>query len=625
MPKRKRSNPTISSVEELPYLQAISAERPHETDPPLSFYLPRLSIPGPKDSNEENLQLATSTRLSVKTLAAAIQNECSPAVIKSYIRSYEAKDIKKVVRTGVKPTENVDEYWGVIFFAIERNSAEVLRILLDTPGMDPNAMSASEPRLPAHVFAIISSKWTLRDPTEVVQTLLAYGASPEAIPRFFWTDPFLDMHEIDRDHIENRLKCQGLTIEGILREPKTEWIGDLAMSAALIDTFHLTHRYNFYRAHGVPMISGRRSQMFEDFKLDGLLRLPFYSSQDVANNLVMDNVFAHKCLLNSKVPLVMAFAGPSGHGQLELAKRMSQLLDAPFNYVDCCQIKSFWSLFDQSFEFSHIPDNSRLDEFLFKVNGQRAVVFLDNCNEIKNFASSSLYNLAAVIESGFYMDEDSFETSDTSKVIWIMRTNLGESDVLSTSKRSMDVDGGRELKVLQAKILTAFNSNGWEARFTDLIRAVIPFFSTAWPEVIVHKLLLELSEDVRKPIDLRPDVKRYIGHVHLNMPNSTAMCMEIGETCYNKKNGDPSFLRPIEEIKTKLSVAYARHELEVTERTNDRSLTSFNVFVEPKGTGYGMDSIEDEPPLNPIVVTNGPSFKPKRLVKPYHHIDETED
>lgn len=358
--------------------------------------------------------------------------------------------------------------WGlssVIFFAIERNSAEVLRILLDTPGTNPNAMSASEPRLPAHVFAIISSKWTLRDPTEVVQTLLAYGANPEAIPKFFWMDFFLDMHEIELDHIEDRLENQGLTVKSLLRASETRWISDLAMNAALIDTFHLTHRFHFERASQVPEIDARRSQLFKAFNLEGLLRLPYYSEQDIANQLVMDHVFAHKCLLNSKVPLVMAFAGPSGHGQLELVKLMSSLLEAPLKYVDCSQIRSFFSLFTDIREPLDNSESSSLDEFVYSLEGKRAIVYLDNCSKIKNTASDSLSFLSAVIENGFYADEESFETADVSKIIWILKTNLGESAVLDSADKRWSIDhNAREMKGLQAAVLAAFNSNGWEVR-----------------------------------------------------------------------------------------------------------------------------------------------------------------
>lgn len=106
------------------------------------------------------------------------------------------------------------------------------------------------------------------------------------------------------------------------------------------------------------------------------------------------------------------------------------------------------------------------------------------------------------------------------------------------------------------------------------------------------------------------------------------MCLEIGLTQNNQnreKNGDRSILRSIEEIKTKLCTEYTRNYQKVNETTNESPLRSFNIFVEPNGLEYGMESCDDNPPLNPIVVARGPEVNPKRLVKPYHPIKEEEE
>ncbi|KAK8237684.1 hypothetical protein HDK90DRAFT_509386 [Phyllosticta capitalensis] len=552
MAKRKRDSVAITSVEDLPLLQVISAERPQETEPPPSFYLPKLSVPGPKDSNEENLRHATSTKLSVKTLAAAIQNECSPGMIKSYIQSYDTKDTEKIVKSGVKPVEDVGYLWSVIFFAIERNSADILRILLEIPGMNPNARSASEPRLPAHVFAIIMSKWTLRDTTEIVETLLAFGANPDAIPFFLWVDYEVDFCDVDAEFIGFHLDDCGTTIEELIQTPEMRWICNWDLNVALVDTFHLSHRYNFFRASCVRVDDKRRSEMFKSFNLESILRLPFYSDQDLATELVMDNVFAHHCMLPklTKAPLVLAFVGPTGHGQIELAQQMSKLLEVPLKVVDCSRITCGNQLFTIPPKSHQYPDASSLASFLSSVAGNRAIVVLDNFNETTKGSSRLHTDLLKVIESGFYVNEETFKTIDTSMIIWILRSTLGESDVLRVASNGyISTTYGTKLRALQVEILAGFNSNGWE--------------------------------DLRKPVDLKPDVKRLVGSVNLSMPKSTEMCSILSKTYFDKKIGDRAFFGLIEYIKTRLCVAYAQTTEEIVESTNDCTLQSFELSIEP--------------------------------------------
>ena len=49
--------------------------------------------------------------------------------------------------------------------------------------------------------------------------------------------------------------------------------------------------------------------------------------------------------MESKDPLVMAFAGPSGHGKTKMARHMGGLLSLYITATDCAQMRSGVGLF----------------------------------------------------------------------------------------------------------------------------------------------------------------------------------------------------------------------------------------------------------------------------------------
>ena len=72
-------------------------------------------------------------------------------------------------------------------------------------------------------------------------------------------------------------------------------------------------------------------------EISPLLRLPFtIIGQESAAKLVMESVYAHIAMKTNK-PLLLAFAGLSGHGKTELAKQMGEVLSLPLLEVDCAQ------------------------------------------------------------------------------------------------------------------------------------------------------------------------------------------------------------------------------------------------------------------------------------------------
>ncbi|KAK7570041.1 hypothetical protein IWX49DRAFT_635071 [Phyllosticta citricarpa] len=104
--------------------------------------------------------------------------------------------------------------------------------------------------------------------------------------------------------------------------------------------------------------------------------------------------------------------------------------------------------------------------------------------------------------------------------------------------------------------------------YRNLICAVVSFFTFNRPKqaVAAHKLLLQLSADAQRPVDFKPDVERYVGHVHLSISNATKMCHEIAMDQYSMRLGSLSYFQPFEEIKTKLCTAHSQIKDKITER-----------------------------------------------------------
>ncbi|KAK7518653.1 uncharacterized protein IWZ02DRAFT_489485 [Phyllosticta citriasiana] len=159
--------------------------------------------------------------------------------------------------------------------------------------------------------------------------------------------------------------------------------------------------------------------------------------------------------------------------------------------------------------------------------------------------------------------DNSIETIDTNKIIWILNTKLGHSENWDASENGMARDNWNPLKWLQsttAELSLASLQDGYR----DLICAVVSFFTFNRPKqaVAAHKLLLQLSADAQSPVDFKPDVERYVGHVS----NATRMCHEIAMDQYSMRLGFLSYFHATEEIRTKLCTAYSQIKDKITER-----------------------------------------------------------
>jgi hypothetical protein len=87
----------------------------------------------------------------------------------------------------------------------------------------------------------------------------------------------------------------------------------------LAASLHLTYRYLLHLAYGLAPLRPKMIQIAKANKMTEMSKLSYFLvGQHPAVNIVMKNAYSHVALGTHK-PLVMAVAGPSGHGKTELS------------------------------------------------------------------------------------------------------------------------------------------------------------------------------------------------------------------------------------------------------------------------------------------------------------------
>ncbi|KAF2089331.1 P-loop containing nucleoside triphosphate hydrolase protein [Saccharata proteae CBS 121410] len=466
------------------------------------------------------------TKIFIYALAAGIQRGCSFDACREYIEYFGSSQVHHEVNA------LHGKQWHVLHYAIKRNDPKLVRLLLQQ-NADPNTSHVAG-KVPLLAWAVMISKYTVLNTTEVVKILLEYGADPEAIPSDMWTDYLKEPSAVLQ-------KDAGAT-------PKAAQWCNPGYRIILAETFNLSQRYALFRSHSFKQPTERAKQISEAFGIQGILKIPHtIIGQPAAARMVADQIPAeHAFQMNT--PLVMAFAGPSGHGKTELAKQMGDLLNVDSIIVDCTQMRTEWQLFGPPQGYKGCENGSPLNGFIAKNAGKSCVVFLDEFDKTVREVREALLTIT---ENGSYVDRTSNKAVNAKKVIWILATNLGDETIEK------------------------------QPPFVGRIRLVVPFFPFSLDEqtVIAHKFLLQLVDNVRQPLDLRPSVNRYIGHMHLNLRGDVELARYIAERYYDTDLGARSFAAGIDAVKSKLYKAYTQPEGRLEEKLNNGNLQKFTVGV----------------------------------------------
>lgn len=91
-----------------------------------------------------------------------------------------------------------------------------------------------------------------------------------------------------------------------------------------------------------------------------------------------------------KQPLVLLFAGPSGHGKTELARNLGRLLGFDLRNVDCTNLKRETDLFGPWFPYQGWEKGSVVNNFLAGHNARQSIVFLDEFEKTEDEVRQAL-------------------------------------------------------------------------------------------------------------------------------------------------------------------------------------------------------------------------------------------
>ncbi|KAL9576488.1 MAG: hypothetical protein Q9212_007056 [Teloschistes hypoglaucus] len=525
----------------------------------------------PEDSSLDHF--GECRNFDIEILAWAIQNGLSNSCIDRYLKRWSPSDIEEDLSQTVLRGP-ADSTFPILFFAVERNDAELVRLLCRA-GANPE-QTTQRPSLPLLAYCVISAEYELTDSNDCLSALLAMGTSPYDIPQDMWVN-YVDTPKKSSYKAEQMTKLHAWCTSDV-RE-------------ALCRNFNLLQRYWCEVASLLPQKTPRQKQIAAAFDLAPLFEIPYQIiSQPLAATLVQEWLTSH-ALHHVDTPLVLLFTGPSGHGKTELATRMGQLLSVPLLKIDCTQLTYESDLFGARAPYQGWKAGSQLNNFLSNHSGETAVVFLD---EFEKTTGDIHQSLLLILDEGFYKDRRTHDQKllDCSKIIWVLASNLGDEII---QERWNDNGAGTadhyqsiadSTDVLQHKLERSFHAN-LGAPLTGRLSAIIPFFPFSAEEqaVMAYKFMRKLFNETRKSINISED--HLARHLYLRFHDDGQIASFLAEKYYFPELGARSLAKAVStQVCHKLTTAFLEQGEEITDEANEEAWAVFDVRIEELRGGF---------------------------------------
>ena len=485
-----------------------------------------------------------------------------------YLTQHNESDIAEKLCQSVQ-THLGAPFYPILYFAAERNSPEVVRILCyagakPSQSISPNGSAVLG--LPLLPYTILSAEYKLTDTTKTVVALLAMGASPYDVPKDMW-----------RDYIKAPTKDKPKEL-GAFDMHETWCTSEIR--EALCKTFNLLQRYSLWKAVQIERPSSREIQVAKAHKIMPLFEIPYYIyGQQLATTQVIQKITS-RLLFDSPKPLVLFFAGPSGHGKKELARHIGNRLSLEITVIDCTMMQPDTDIFGLWAPYRGSDKGSPLNNHLAKWDGKRSVVFLDEFDKTTKDARQAMLLL---FESGSYTDRRNTKKIDCSKVLWVLAARVGVNEITNfwfghIEGRDLDQREEASIRDLQTTLRHCIIET-FGARLTGRFSAIVPFlpFGEGERAVTAYKFMRELWHDVRKPIDT--DSMRFVGNMFVNFVNDGQIAQHIAER-YLEETGARSLGDAVEEeISDKLAAKFFKQQGEISDETNALPLQLYDVRI----------------------------------------------
>jgi len=288
-------------------------------------------------------------------LVRGIQHGASQGDVARHLADYSRVTVEREINDEIKGFPS-------IFYIVARNDEILLRMWAAHGGNVSAVHGAS--RVPLVAFVIAQSEMIQQDTTMLLAVLLGLGAPPDAIPPAFYTPYHQD------------LPADGPNLQGSGHDPVPVWC-TVATSRRLARTANLGQRYYLNSAARLVPTTARSRQVAVRKKAQAVLEIPYFLvGQTTASNRLLRKLISH-IMIPSERPLVLAFAGPSGHGKTELARRLGYLLSLDLEVVDCAIVNRELELFGPRHPYSGADLGTPLNNFLARHAKQPCIVFLD--------------------------------------------------------------------------------------------------------------------------------------------------------------------------------------------------------------------------------------------------------
>ncbi|KAI1085469.1 P-loop containing nucleoside triphosphate hydrolase protein [Whalleya microplaca] len=489
--------------------------------------------------NPSTTFLFDSSAFNLENVIGAIQSGVSPEQIReclAYYHEWDNQRFQDAINAKLKG-------FPAMFFIVEADKPELIRHWARYGG-NPNATYGPDD-FPLLAFAILRGAARRYQATDIVETLLRLEASPKVFPAGYY-DPYvrelsnsgpkeINLHDIQDD---NKLWC-------------TSNIRPLLASALT-----LTQRYRLYQAARADHISARERIVLSRRGAEEVVGLhQLVIGQEVAVQLLKRRLLTHLAMPN-KEPLVLLFAGPSGHGKTELARKFGDLMSLELLTIDCTNYTRENELFGPKPGYEGFQNGAPLNNFLARKSGNRCIVFMDELEK----TTEAVHNALLVpFDEGEYMDRRNCSKVDCSKTIWILATNIFDDIIHEFCKTNRDKlsnsSVGFEHSSLMRRLIYRLRKEcvtKFGAPLSGRITEIIPFitFSADEAAVVVDKAIMKMEAKVVRPVVVSSTKEgdNLVGNIELEVTRDATVCSKLANDYYEPQLGARSIFNGVDEV-----------------------------------------------------------------------------